>query len=190
MIQALLLAAGHSRRFGSDKLLHTLPNGKLLIEQSLKNLQTVTGNITVVIRPQQTQLHEWLQQQNISICLCPEAEHGMGHSIACGVGYSLNADGWMICLADMPTLQAETIQAIYNGLLQGHDICRPRYQGHDGHPVGISRKYKTELQSLREDKGAREILSANSITLINVDDPGCILDIDTIHDIDHLDTMR
>lgn len=183
MIQILLLAAGYSHRFGSDKLMHKLDNGKLVIEQSITNLRQVSADIKVIIRPQQTRLHEWLQQKQMDICLCPEAENGMGSSISCGVNASLKANGWLIVLADMPFIQSNSINMIYHCLEQGTSICVPVYQGQQGHPVGFQQQHRNALLQLKGDRGARSLFQHHSPSIIEVDDPGILQDIDTPDDL-------
>jgi molybdenum cofactor cytidylyltransferase len=55
----------------------------------------------------------------------------------------------------------------------------PLFDGERGHPVGFSKALGHQLMSLQGDTGAREILITHTPKLIIVDDPGCVMDVDT-----------
>jgi molybdenum cofactor cytidylyltransferase len=61
----------------------------------------------------------------------------------------------------------------------------PAYQGKRGHPVGFSAKFRSELEQLAGDEGARSILKrhADQIKLLECNDPGILADIDTPEDL-------
>ena len=50
MIGAIVLAAGSSRRFGGDKRKATLPNGKMVIQQSVETALTCFDEVTLALR--------------------------------------------------------------------------------------------------------------------------------------------
>ncbi len=54
-----------------------------------------------------------------------------------------------------------------------------------GHLVGLSARFRAQLEALRGDEGARSVLDQNAglVTLIEVDDPGVCRDIDTPDDL-------
>jgi len=102
----------------------------------------------------------------------------MGHSLACGVRARSSAAGWVIALADMPAVSPATIVAVRDALARGYPSAAPVHRGQRGHPVGFGRACRTELLALTGDAGARGVLAAHPPLLIEVDDPGCLLDID------------
>ena len=90
-----------------------------------------------------------------------------------------------ILLADLPFVRAETYEKLLFASARAPDrIVFPRHRGEQGHPVLFPRRLVPELQALRGDRGARNILEAHrSETLaVDVDDPGVCLDIDTPRD--------
>ena len=105
MIVGVLLAAGRGTRFGAHKLLHPLDDGRTLVEHAARNLTMALPTSVAVVRPDDTALREILTGQGLSIIECPQADQGMGASIACGVAATPNADGWVIALADMPWIR-------------------------------------------------------------------------------------
>ena len=109
----------------------------------------------------------------------------MGASLATAVGASGTVAGWVIALADMPYILPETIGKIAQSLAQGAAIVAPAYQGERGHPVGVSARFRAQLEALRGDEGARALLKENAglVKLIEVDDPGVCRDIYTPADL-------
>ena len=181
----ILLAGGCSRRFGADKLLHRLRDGTPMAIASARTLIAVCPHSVSVLRPQQTELRRLLTDTAVDVRLAPEAEAGMGSSLACAVRASADAEGWLVALADMPFLTAATLHSLLQALRNGADIVAPVYRGRRGHPVGFSRRWFAELACLQGDVGARRILDDHprSVTLIALDDPGVQRDIDTPDDL-------
>lgn len=185
-IQGILLAAGHGRRFGGNKLLHRLPDGELLGLASAKHLRQALPNALAVLRPEDRELRLLLEGLSFTLVIAREANRGMGHSLAAGVAATPNAAGWVIALADMPFVLPSTIAALAEALRAGHEIVAPVYRGRRGNPVGFSARYRDELLALEGDAGARRLLQTNPqhLHLLEVDDPGVAQDIDTPEDLD------
>jgi molybdenum cofactor cytidylyltransferase len=181
----VLLAAGAARRFGSNKLLHPLDGGPPLALAALANLRSAVPRVIAVVRPRQTQLAQRLRAAGATVIECAHAEDGMGASLACGVQAACDAAGWIVALADMPYIRPDSIAKVAAALAAGAAIAAPAYQGRRGHPVGLDQAYRRQLEALRGDEGARALLEQNrdSVTLIDVDDPGVCRDIDTPDDL-------
>ncbi|MBE0626912.1 MAG: nucleotidyltransferase family protein [Burkholderiales bacterium] len=184
-ICGILLAAGASKRFGSDKLLHPLSGQTPVAVAALARLRAAIPHVIAVVRPGATALENLLSDAGATVILCANADDGMGASLATAVSASGEVAGWVVALADMPYIRPETIVKIGASLAAGANIVAPAYRGKRGHPVGLSAQFRTQLQALRGDEGARELLrqNANVLTLIEVDDPGVCRDIDTPVDL-------
>jgi len=190
-IRGILLAAGYSTRFGSNKLLHPLPAGKPdagvpIALASARHFLQVLPESVAVIRPRAQKLGKLLRDAGCNTVVCKNAAEGMGVSLAEGVRSTDDAHGWVVALADMPYLKPETVRVIAKALSDGAAIAAPAYRGERGHPVGFARRFLGELSALRGDAGAREILKAHPdwITLYEVDDPGVLRDIDERSDLE------
>jgi molybdenum cofactor cytidylyltransferase len=107
-IVGILLAAGVSRRFGSDKRLQPLADGTPMALVAARNLAAACRRCILVIRPDDTALAQLLSEAGLETVVCPDAEQGMGHSLAAGVAASADATGWLVALADMPYIQPAT----------------------------------------------------------------------------------
>jgi molybdenum cofactor cytidylyltransferase len=197
-IAAIVLAAGASRRFGSDKLLHplTLRGTRLpLAAHSLLPWLDTFATISVVVRPGADKFCNAIESAlgergaaQITWVECADAVHGMASSLVCGVSANHAAAGWLIGLADMPAVPVTAIAGVRNALSDGAALAAPSHAGRRGHPVGFASRYYDQLLELQGDNGARRLLEQDSanLTEIKVDDPGILADIDRPGDLRRL----
>jgi len=185
-ISAILLAAGSGSRFGGDKLLHPLADGVAIGAHAARNLIAAGLDVVAVVKPGDFPLADLFEQEGCHVVVCPHAARGMGASLAHGVAQRRGADGWIIALADMPSIKSATIASIVRELEAGRDLVAPVYKGQRGHPVGFGRRFGAQLLVLDGDAGARDIIAAHKgeLVLIECDDPGVLHDIDRRADID------
>jgi molybdenum cofactor cytidylyltransferase len=190
-IRGILLAAGYSRRFGSNKLLQALPPGSEeagvpMALASARRLLSILPDSIAVVRPRAQKLATLLRDAGCTTVVCKNAAEGMGTSLAAGVRAAADADGWIVALADMPFIRPETTRDVVQAMSDGAAIAAPAYRGERGHPVGFSRKFFDELVALHGDQGARELLQrhAQALILRDIDDPGVLRDIDRPSDLE------
>ncbi|MES2047966.1 MAG: nucleotidyltransferase family protein, partial [Pseudomonadota bacterium] len=125
-----------------------------------------------------------LQSAGCEITICPDAQNGMANSLVHALQRSsADSAGWVIALADMPFVQAESIAAIVLALNNGAGIAVPTYQGNRGNPVGFSRQYLPQLLALTGDQGARGLLKIFPVTEVALNDAGILRDIDFPEDL-------
>lgn len=181
----VLLAGGSATRFGSDKLLHPLPDGTPIAVAALRNLIAAIPRVVAVVRPGAPDLERALRAAGAEVTVCEHAAEGMGVTLAHAVRASGDAGGWVVALADMPFIRPETIRRVVDAVAGGAAIAAPEFRGERGHPVGFARAYRGALEQLAGDAGAREIVKARPAALarVAVDDPGVVRDIDTPADL-------
>ena len=185
-VVAILLAAGSATRFGSDKLLHPLPHDVPIAVQAARHLRAVfEENVFVVVRPEAKELSDLFRREGCKVVVCENAAEGMGASLACAVRAAADAEGFLVALGDMPFIRASTIVAVREALAAGAPLAAPFFRARRGHPVGIAARYRGELERLRGDEGARDLLANHAAELVKipVGDPGVMRDIDTPADL-------
>ena len=113
---------------------------------------------------------------------------GMGDSIAAAVRDTRDAaGGWMVLPADLPLVQANTLVTIARASMEG-EVLVPWFMGQRGHPVRFAASCGDALASLKGNMGAAPVVSARVATKMIVGDAGCVLDIDTLDDLERART--
>lgn len=180
---AIVLAAGRSKRFGSDKRLVSLAGGDTLLSQTLSVVLPNFPYTYLVIKaeddPQALLSLTYLNQ--VQVLRAPHADCGLGSSLADAFHRLQDARGLAaaIFLGDMPWLLPATCQKLI-ALATAENIVRPRYKGQVGHPVIFGRNFWPELRQVKGEGGARELFKHHiqHCIWVDVDDPGVTLDID------------
>jgi molybdenum cofactor cytidylyltransferase len=185
MIRGLLLAAGRGKRFGADKLMQPLADGRPVALAAAQTLITELPGAIAVCRPQQRLLIEQLIELGFKVETCDQADLGMGYSLATAVAACGAGDDLLVALADMPYVTPETLRKLTAALQTGAQLVRPVYDDRPGNPVGINHRFRQQLLQPTGDEGARVLLRRhkNSTQLIAVNDPGVVLDIDRPEDL-------
>ncbi|HEY5602619.1 MAG TPA: nucleotidyltransferase family protein [Gammaproteobacteria bacterium] len=187
-IIGILLAAGHSTRFGGNKLLQPLPDTQIAMAvQAARTLCEVLPDSVAVVRDSDRELQLRLLETGIRVVENPDSHLGMSRSIRRGIEnpYVPNASGWVIALADMPYIPALVIQQVVGALLRGALIAAPQFKKQRGHPVGFSRPLKAELLQLQGDTGAKPVIDKyrSQIQLIDTFSDAILRDIDYPQDV-------
>lgn len=184
-ILAVVLGAGKSRRFGSDKRLFEL-DGKPLIQHALGLPLGLGLSTLVVLKPedelQQRQLlGPWYGNHRLRIHYNVRAEQGMGSSLAAAADYARRRKftALLVLLADMPYVEPDTLARLIDSIQPGM-ISVPRFNQVSGHPVLFTAPWFRQLATLRGDRGGRALIAASpdSVSYVDVDDKGILFDID------------
>ncbi len=183
-VVGVLLAAGRGARFGGNKLLAPWRDDMVIAVATARHLIDALPDSVAVLRPGDEILASLLAAEGLRVVVNPNADDGMGSSLACGVA-ATEAGGWIIALADMPAVRSETIAAVTRALAAGAPLAAPVYRGQRGHPIGFARRFRQDLMSLHGDHGGRDILARNrnQLHLIDVEDPGVLYDVDRAADL-------
>ncbi len=184
----VLLAAGLGTRFDPSgvhsKLLAPLADGTPVAVAAARRLATAVSDVIAIVRPGAERLALLLNEAGCQVLYTADAERGMGASLAAAVRASADADGWIVALADMPWIAPATIEALARTLDSGAaSIVAPAYRGQRGHPVGFAAHHYEALVALDGDAGARTLLKTHPVTLLDLDDPGVLRDVDTPADL-------
>jgi molybdenum cofactor cytidylyltransferase len=114
---------------------------------------------------------------------------GMGDAIAASVRATRTAPGWLILPGDLPLVQAETLRLVATAL-RFAPIVVPLYRGKRGHPVAFTAGLRRELENLHGDRGAGVLLQGHPVTQLVTGDIGCVVDVDTLADLQAVQQLR
>ena len=190
IIGALILGAGYSRRFGSDKRLHNF-GGSTVAETTVLAYSKVFDHVRVVIRPEDDSLVDRLKNFSVELIKSENAKYGMGYSLSDGI-INTPTNWSFIGLLDMPYIKATTLQTLKKMAIDADHtkirIIRARYLRRSDwqtHPIGFHSSLYQELAETTGDQGARTILREHSQLTAQLDsnDIGLCKDIDTPSDL-------
>jgi len=182
-ISAILLAAGESKRMGTDKL--SLPWGrKTVLEHCLRVLlSSEVGEVWVVLNRQTWELGQRLRMPRVKLVRNPRSQEGMSTSIRKGIqAMGQKSRAVLIALGDHPLLKVNTVNALIRAYVEKKGtIIVPVFRGKRGHPVLFDRRYVKELLKLKKDVGARALLERHrkEVYEVNSKSEGVVVDIDT-----------
>jgi len=121
----------------------------------------------------------------------PRPSDGLSSSLRLGLRSAPERTvGALILHADMPFVRAETIRSVAEAAECGATIAAPRYGAKRGFPVFIRRDRLDDVAAgLVGDSGARAYIESHldDVRLIDVEDPGCVVDIDRPEDLDQVE---
>ncbi|HQQ74579.1 MAG TPA: nucleotidyltransferase family protein [Pseudomonadales bacterium] len=194
-IDAILLAAGNSLRFGGDKRLHAI-DGRSMLQHVIATMVDAVSSVTVVMKQSDRNnlpklLGNFFTDSRIRTLLLDYPEAGIGSNLAVAVkSVSRKSDGVLVMLADMPYVQSKTVHAVVDAFSSDRIIVPVCVDSdgrqRNGHPVMFARCFFQEIGLLQGDSGARSVLQRNpeSIIYLSVSDDGIFRDIDLLQDID------
>jgi molybdenum cofactor cytidylyltransferase len=108
---------------------------------------------------------------------------GMGDSISAAVRATRSAPGWLILPADLPMIKPSSLLQLANCAFDC-DVVVPTWLGQRGHPVRFRSTCGAALAALSGIKGAASVVKAFGSMELEVDDAGCVMDIDTVADLE------
>jgi molybdenum cofactor cytidylyltransferase len=186
MILGILLAAGASRRMGSDKLGLPWRNSTVLSSTLARWMAVPELDEILLVRRHDS---PELRRPDIKILVNAFADEGMGSSLRLAArSLPSGTRAVVVGLADMPEIASGTISSLVQAWRQlgPAGIVAPVHGGRRGHPVVLGSQHFPALRALTGDQGGRVILQdrADDLQLVDVDDPGVLVDLDTPADLE------
>src|SRR5436190_15864304 len=114
----------------------------------------------------------------------PGYAEGLGTSLRAGIAaVPAQADGVVVCLGDMPQVDAALIDRLIAAIDpdKGALVAVPTIGGKRGNPVVWSRRFFADLMAVEGDVGARHLIGryGEAVVEVPVSDNAILADIDT-----------
>ena len=186
-VSAIVLAAGSSRRMGSSKQL--LPLGpQPVIRHCLDSVITAgLQDIVVVLGVAHDDIEAAIGGLPVRTTVNNDLQSDMAGSVRTGLkAIDRAATGVLVCLSDHPLVSAGAIASLVRTHSEHSDsIVIPVYNGRRGHPTLFPR---TAIEDLFRGTTLRDVITdrAGQVSLLDVDDEGVVLDMDTPEDYERI----
>ncbi|MFN4179353.1 MAG: NTP transferase domain-containing protein [Armatimonadota bacterium] len=186
-VTAIVLAAGQGSRMGGGKLL--LPFGDAtVIERTIQGLLSVpVSDLVVVIGVYGIAIERQLRKLPIRFAVNPDPSSDMSESIRCGLR-TVNPndiEAFLVLPADIPLVLPETTRTLITSLLDSDkSIAVPVFRNRRGHPVVFRSNFYERVLNFYSPQGIRSLVYSDpsQVLLIEVEDEGVILDLDSWDD--------
>ena len=182
-IGCIIMASGHSARFGSNKLLQDF-QGQPLIQYILTTTQDLFAQRVVVTR--YDKIAKLCQEQHIPYLL--HDKPFLNDTIRLGMAYCQAPDllGYAFCTSDQPFLRWQSVNALCETFVNSpYAIQRLAYGTSPGNPMIFPADLAEELQSLPQDRGGGVLAKKypERVRMVQVQDKYELFDIDTVRDL-------
>ena len=209
MIHIIYMAAGNSRRFGSNKLFYEL-DGKPMYRHLLERLIEIKDrynklksdspaiDITVVTRYREI-LDYCSSIPDCHAVLSPDSEKGISYTIKAGIMAVQEQkktgmqDYYMFAVADQPYLKSQSVIKLIDRVLENTGDERLPFSLRCGAAVGNPCVFNSslipQLLSLEGDKGGRSVAKKYDCVYVDIADERELMDIDTLSNSKHTVTL-
>jgi molybdenum cofactor cytidylyltransferase len=185
VIAAVVLAAGASTRFGSQKLLAPVNDAPLVRRTVEQVVAAGLDAIVVVVGREERAVQAALEGMPVRFVANTKFREGMYTSLRAGIRHlARTAEAAIIVLGDQPGISAATITDLIEAYRASRQpIVVPIYNGVRGHPVLFDASVFPELETVVGDQGGREVIGRDPSRVASVHLPFAMPgDIDTIED--------
>lgn len=177
----VILAAGNSTRFKTNKLLHFIHN-KTIIEYVFDACSHTSFDQIIVVT-QYDNIKKLALQYGYKVVINNDTKLGLSHSIKLGTKVSEHCDQIMFLVADQPYIQSQTIQKIVQKGDGRHIICAS-VNGVIKNPMLFPKAYFFDLCNLKNDDGGKKVARKWMKEVIKIEvDTHELKDIDTRQDL-------
>jgi len=183
MICAVVLAAGCSRRMGTQKLV--LPYaGSTVVGHVVRQVAAgPVDGILVVVGSDEDAVRAALAEHPVQFVRNPAPGSEMLDSLRCGLRALPTAcRGVLACLGDQPGLSPALIEALVAAFGRHGGVVVPCHEGRRGHPVLLGVEYVDRVLACYDGVGLRGLLDDPSVEVHEVPWPTTLADLDTPED--------
>ena len=179
-IAVILEAAGNSTRFGSNKLLHIMDDGRPMIASIFDAVRPLDVYKKILV----TQYDDIAEMAaGFDVVMNDRPDLGISRSMQLGLAAAGDVDAYMFCVCDQPGLSTSTIKKLIEAYKKGTaGIVSLAWQGKMCNPKIFSSRYMEELMRLSGDTGGRQIIAAHKddLLLIEAESEDEVKDIDRL----------
>lgn len=179
-LDAVILAAGLSRRMGRNKLL--LPLGNATVFGQLLANFPFTQFYRVIVVLADREVERIAETFPVCVCRNEHPEAGKSSSIRLGLDAGDPEHGVMFSVADQPLLSGQTVIKLVEVFRSyPENIVLPTVHHAPASPAIFPAKLRAELQGLRGDEGGRKVIQRHPalVRAVPFFAPEEFLDIDT-----------
>jgi molybdenum cofactor cytidylyltransferase len=189
MVSAVVLAAGESKRMGEKKEILPIAGKhmiRVIVEKLLRSRKL--DEVIVVLGDRADDVGRalaGLTDERLELVGNRRFREGMGTSLAHGArACSWHTDAILVALGDAPFFAVENVDALIDAHAAGAAIAVPLCEGRRGHPVVFDGAYRSELEELSGDAGARHIVERETASVVDVEieDDAFLVDVDERED--------
>jgi molybdenum cofactor cytidylyltransferase len=184
-IAAIVLAAGRSSRMGGPNKLLEMIAGRPLVRIVVEAAFGSRARPVIVVTGHQRERVE-AALAGLPVTFAPNAHFadGLGTSLKAGIAaLPAEADGAIVCLGDMPQVDAALIDRLLGAFDpdKGALVVVPIIEGARGNPVVWSRRFFPDLMAVEGDVGARYLIRryAEAVTEVPLSGKAALTDVDT-----------
>jgi molybdenum cofactor cytidylyltransferase len=184
-IAAVVLAAGRSIRMGAVNKLIAEIGGKPLVRIAAEQaLASRASPVIVVTGHEHGRVEQALNGLPVKLVHNPDYAEGLGTSLKAGIAaVPDDADGAIVCLGDMPQVNAALIDKLIAAFdpARGALVVVPSIAGRRGNPVVWSRRFFHDLMAIDGDIGARHLIGsyAEAVVEVPLEGDAALTDVDT-----------
>jgi len=184
-LAAIVLAAGRSTRMGGPNKLLAEINGRPLVRIAAEEaLASKARPVIVVTGHQRERVEAAVRGLDVVLVHNPNFAGGLSTSLKAGIAaVPADADGIIVCLGDMPQVDAKLIDRLLSAFdpEKGALVVVPTIDGKRGNPVVWSRRFFPELAALDGDTGARHLIASypEAVTEVPLTGNAALVDVDT-----------
>ena len=182
-ITLVMLAAGDSRRFGSNKLLYEI-DGMPMYLRTLEKLQKAAselGDCEIIVVTQYEEIAAKANTLGVKVLINPQPERGISSSMQIGLATAKDSSACLFTVSDQPWLTAETIINLVDKFRdEQKGMACTIFGTKTGNPCIFSREYYQELMEITGDKGGKQIINRHpeDVTYFKIEDARELQDID------------
>ncbi len=184
-IAAVVLGAGRSSRMGGpNKLLAEIKGKPLVRIVTEAALASRARPVIVVTGHQRDKVEAALAGLPVKFVHNPLFADGLGTSLKAGIAaLPAEADGAIVCLGDMPQVDAVLIDRLIGAFDPNHGalVVVPTIDGKRGNPVVWSRRFFPDLMTVEGDVGARYLIGryTEAVAEVPLTGTAALTDVDT-----------